>query len=174
MRASISKLFLSLKLIDEGTNCWQRMQRTWISLPLATLNLPLLVYQHPDASVFARLETALYSKGNHTISQDKKESPPVLSFHSTEGLTLIIEDSLQQDLSTRLVDETCRRAQVVSLKSCRSGRVAAVPLKRDSKCKEVIPFYCSSLANPVRLRRTRGMHSLKHFHALTTLGSSLR
>jgi hypothetical protein len=23
---------------------------------------------------------------------------------------------------------------------------AAVPLKRDSKCKEVIPFYCSSLA----------------------------
>ena len=27
-------------------------------------------------------------------------------------------------------------------------------LKRDSKCKEVIPFHCSSLANPVRLRRT--------------------
>jgi hypothetical protein len=30
-------------------------------------------------------------------------------------------------------------------------KVPAVPLKRDrepSKCKEVIPFYCSSLANP--------------------------
>jgi hypothetical protein len=91
MRVSISKLFLSLKLIDEGTNSWQRMQRTWISLPLATLNLPLLVYQHPDATVFGRLETALYLKSNHTISQDKKESPPVFSFDSTEGLTLIIE-----------------------------------------------------------------------------------
>jgi hypothetical protein len=26
----------------------------------------------------------------------------------------------------------------------------------DLKCKEEIPFYCSSLANPVRLRRTTG------------------
>jgi hypothetical protein len=36
---------------------------------------------------------------------------------------------------------------------------ALVTLKRDresSKCKEVIQFYCSSLANPVRLRRTTG------------------
>ena len=36
---------------------------------------------------------------------------------------------------------------------------ALAGLKRDresSKCKEVIPFYCSSLANPVRLRRTTG------------------
>jgi hypothetical protein len=30
------------------------------------------------------------------------------------------------------------------------------PPSADSKCKEVIPFYCSSLANPVRLRRTTG------------------
>jgi hypothetical protein len=30
------------------------------------------------------------------------------------------------------------------------------PPQADSKCKEVIPFYCSSLANPVRLRRTTG------------------
>ena len=28
--------------------------------------------------------------------------------------------------------------------------------RESSKCKEVIPFYCSSLANPVRLRRTTG------------------
>jgi hypothetical protein len=28
--------------------------------------------------------------------------------------------------------------------------------RKSSKCKEVIPFYCSSLANPVRLRRTTG------------------
>ena len=36
---------------------------------------------------------------------------------------------------------------------------ALAGLKRDSessKCKEVIPFYCSSLANPVRLRWTMG------------------
>jgi hypothetical protein len=36
---------------------------------------------------------------------------------------------------------------------------AFVPLKRDresSKCKEVIPLYCCSLASPVRLRRTTG------------------
>jgi hypothetical protein len=31
--------------------------------------------------------------------------------------------------------------------------------RESSKCKEVIPFYCSSLANPVRLRRTTG-HAL--------------
>ena len=40
---------------------------------------------------------------------------------------------------------------------------ALAGLKRDresSKCKEVIPFYCSSLANPARLRRTAGMRSL--------------
>jgi hypothetical protein len=30
------------------------------------------------------------------------------------------------------------------------------PPSADSKCKEVITFYCSSLANPVRLRRTTG------------------
>jgi len=30
------------------------------------------------------------------------------------------------------------------------------PPQADSKCKEVIPFYFSSLANPVRLRRTTG------------------
>jgi hypothetical protein len=30
------------------------------------------------------------------------------------------------------------------------------PPAADSKCKEMIPFYCSSLANPVRLRRTTG------------------
>jgi hypothetical protein len=48
---------------------------------------------------------------------------------------------------------------------------AAVPLKRDSKCKEVIPFYCSSLANPaapatgfpLRSNKLRGMRSLEHF-----------
>jgi hypothetical protein len=28
--------------------------------------------------------------------------------------------------------------------------------RESSKCKEGIPFYCSSLANPVRLRRTTG------------------
>jgi hypothetical protein len=30
------------------------------------------------------------------------------------------------------------------------------PPAADSKYKEVIPFYCSSLANPVRLGRTTG------------------
>ncbi len=42
--------------------------------------------------------------------------------------------------AARPVDETCRRAQVVSLRSSRC--------RESSKCKEVIPFYCSSLANP--------------------------
>jgi hypothetical protein len=38
-------------------------------------------------------------------------------------------------------------------------KLPEVPLKRDresSKCKVFIPFYCSSLAIPVRLRRTTG------------------
>ena len=35
--------------------------------------------------------------------------------------------------------KTCRRAQVVSLRSSRC--------RESSKCKEGIPFYCSSLAN---------------------------
>jgi hypothetical protein len=45
----------------------------------------------------------------------------------------------------------------------RTGSPSDVPLKlpaascrESSKCKEVIPFDCSSLANPVRLRRTMG------------------
>ena len=51
---------------------------------------------------------------------------------------------------------------------------ALAGLKRDresSKCKEVIPFYCSSLANPaapkagspLRYDKLRGMRSLEHF-----------
>jgi len=30
-------------------------------------------------------------------------------------------------------------------------KLPAAPLKRDSKCKEVIPFYCSALANPAAI-----------------------
>ncbi|MDH3801541.1 MAG: hypothetical protein OEU80_05590, partial [Deltaproteobacteria bacterium] len=52
---------------------------------------------------------------------------------------------------------------------------ASAGLKRDresSKCKEEIPFYCSSLANPaapkagspLRYDKLRGMRSLEHFH----------
>ena len=48
-----------------------------------------------------------------------------------------------------------------------------VQLKRDresSKCKVVIiPFYCSSLAPPVRLGGLRGMCSLEHFHEISWL-----
>ena len=49
---------------------------------------------------------------------------------------------------------------------------ALVQLKRDresSKCKVVIPFYCSSLAPPVRLGGLRGMCSLEHFHETSGL-----
>jgi hypothetical protein len=42
--------------------------------------------------------------------------------------------------AARPVDETCRRAQVVSLRSSRC--------RESSKCKEEISFYCSALANP--------------------------
>ena len=35
-------------------------------------------------------------------------------------------------------------------------KLSAASCRESSKCKEVIPFYCSSLANPVRLRRTTG------------------
>jgi hypothetical protein len=35
--------------------------------------------------------------------------------------------------------------------------------RESSKCKVLKPFYCSLLANPVRLRRTTGKSSLKHF-----------
>jgi len=51
---------------------------------------------------------------------------------------------------------------------------ALAALKRDresSKCKEVIPFYCSSLANPaapkagspLRYDKLQGLRSLEHF-----------
>ncbi len=49
-------------------------------------------------------------------------------------------------------------------------KLPAVPPRRDresSKCKVFKPFYCSSLANPVRLRRTGGMRSLLHFHEIS-------
>jgi hypothetical protein len=35
-------------------------------------------------------------------------------------------------------------------------KLPAASYRESSKCKEVILFYCSSLANPVRLRRTTG------------------
>ena len=47
--------------------------------------------------------------------------------------------------------------------------------RESSKCKEVIPFYCSSLANPgaqatgfpLRSNKLRGMRSLEHFQLQT-------
>ena len=47
----------------------------------------------------------------------------------------------------------------------------AASCRESSKCKEVIPFYCSSLGNPaapkagspLRYDKLRGMRSLKHF-----------
>jgi hypothetical protein len=50
--------------------------------------------------------------------------------------------------AARPVDETCRRAQVVSLRSSRC--------RESSKCKVLRPFYCSSLAHPSPLLRTGG------------------
>jgi hypothetical protein len=73
MRVSISKLLLSLKLIDEGTNSWQRMQRRWISLTLDTLNLPLLVCQHPDDTVLGMVRNCLAIQ-MVTLVRDKRET----------------------------------------------------------------------------------------------------
>jgi hypothetical protein len=38
----------------------------------------------------------------------------------------------------------------------------------DSKCKEEILFYCSSLANPVRLRRTTGSALAVAFYSINS------
>jgi hypothetical protein len=35
-------------------------------------------------------------------------------------------------------------------------KLPAASRRESSKCKEVIPFYCSSLANPARLRQNTG------------------
>jgi hypothetical protein len=65
-----------------------------------------------------------------------------------------------------------------SFDKLRTGSPCDVPLKltaascsESSKCKEVIPFYCSSLANPaapatgfpLRSNKLRGLRSLEHF-----------
>ena len=41
--------------------------------------------------------------------------------------------------------------------------------RESSKCEVLKPFYCSALANPVRLWRTGGICSLEHFHEISGL-----
>ena len=56
----------------------------------------------------------------------------------------------------------------------------AASCRESSKCKEVIPSYCSSLANPaapatgfpLRSNKLRGMRSLEHFCAAESLAPS--
>jgi hypothetical protein len=76
MRVSISKLFLSLKIMDEGTNSWQRMQRTWISLALDTLNLPLLVSLHPDDTVSGITRNRLVIQLETIPQAERKKKAP--------------------------------------------------------------------------------------------------
>jgi hypothetical protein len=53
-------------------------------------------------------------------------------------------------------------------------KLPAASCRESSKCKEVIPFYCSSLANPVRLRRTTGNALAEAFPACATSVTTLR
>jgi hypothetical protein len=48
-------------------------------------------------------------------------------------------------------------------------KLPATSCRESSKCKVLVPLYCSSLALPFRPRRTRGMRSLKHFHEISGL-----
>ena len=100
------------------------------------------------------------------------QAPPATYRSGTETNPSVPRDGCQvaRPSSSRSLRSAQSRKRVPSCVVSRQQlKLPAASCRESSKCKVLVPLYCSSLALPVRLRRTRGMRSLKHFHEISGL-----